>query len=326
VTSASRFTVCSSQQQQALCLMLNAYQVKGGQATNRETLKAWIQASRPPFFIATLAPLLIGWVSAKAHGLHPGRFFLVIFGSFIVHLVTNLANDYFDYIKGTDSGESIGGSRVIQEGKILPDVLLKTIILLYFIAFLIAFTIMFSFNLFVILPLVLFAAFSSFFYVAPPIRYGYYGLGELFVGINMGPVIVVGTYWVIADRFDWAPFYLSLPVGLMVASILYYQSLPDMKTDLAAGKYTLAVRLGKRGAFAGLIVFWILIYLAITFLIFTGVLSWLAFICLLSIPVCVKMIRLVKNTEDWVILDQHGKYVRMLYGLNSVAIIAGLFK
>jgi 1,4-dihydroxy-2-naphthoate octaprenyltransferase len=291
-----------------------------------ETLKAWIQASRPPFFIATLAPLLIGWISAKAYGLHPYRFLLVILGSFIVHLATNLANDYFDYIKGTDSGESIGGSRVIQEGKILPDVLLKAIIILYCIAFLIAFIIMFSFNLVVIFPLILFAAFSSFFYVAPPIRYGYYGFGELFVGINMGPIIVVGTYWVIAGRFDWEPFYLSLPVGLMVASILYYQSLPDMKTDLAAAKYTLAVRLGKKGAFTGLIVFWILIYMAIIILMFTEILSWYALIFFLSLPVYVKMIGTVKNTEDWVLLDQYGKYVRILYGLNSIAIIAGLFK
>ncbi|MCX5804669.1 MAG: 1,4-dihydroxy-2-naphthoate octaprenyltransferase [Proteobacteria bacterium] len=291
-----------------------------------EKLKAWIQASRPPFFIATLAPLFIGWISAKAYGLHLGRFLLVILGSFIVHLVTNLANDYFDYIEGTDSGESIGGSRVIQEGKISPDLLLKAIIFLYCIAFLIAFIIMFSFDLFVIFPLIVFSAFSSFFYVAPPIRYGYYGLGEFFVGINMGPVIVVGTYWVIANRFDWVPFYLSLPVGLMVASILYYQSLPDMKTDLDAGKYTLAVRLGKKGAFIGLIVFWILIYLAIIILMLTKMLSWYALIFLISIPVFVKMIQTVKNTEDWVLLDQYGRYVRILYGLNSIAIISGLFK
>jgi 1,4-dihydroxy-2-naphthoate polyprenyltransferase len=291
-----------------------------------EKLKAWIQASRPPFFIATLAPLFIGWISAKSYGLHFGRFSLVVLGSFIVHLVTNIANDYFDYIRGADSGESIGGSRVIQEGKISPDVLLKAIIFLYCTAFLIAFIIMFSFDLFIILPLVLFAAFSSLFYVAPPIRYGYHGLGELFVGINMGPIIVVGTYRVIADRFDWAPLYLSLPVGLMVASILYYQSLPDMKTDLAAGKHTLAVRLGKRGAFIGLIVFWILIYLAIITLIFTKILSLYALICLISIPVFVKMVRTVKNTEDWVLLDQYGRYVRILYGLNSIAMISGLLK
>jgi 1,4-dihydroxy-2-naphthoate polyprenyltransferase len=289
-----------------------------------KNLKPWIQASRPPFYIATLIPLFIGLLLAREHGWHIGRFLLILIGSFFVHLVTNLANDYFDHAKGTDSGEAIGGSRVIQEGKISPDTLLRVIVLLYCLAFLVAFIIMFNFDLFAIFPLILFAAFSSFFYVAPPFRYGYYGLGEVFVGINMGPIMVVGTYWVIAGRFDWMPFYVSIPVGLMVASILYYQSLPDMKTDLAAGKHTLSVKLGKRGAFIGLILFWLLIYLAIVALIFAGILSWPALFFLVSIPAFVKMVRVVRNTEDWVLLDQYGKYVRILYGLSGIAIILGV--
>jgi 1,4-dihydroxy-2-naphthoate polyprenyltransferase len=287
-------------------------------------LKPWIQASRPPFYIATLIPLFIGLILARGHGWHMGRFLLIVIGSFFVHLVTNLANDYFEHVKGTDSGEAIGGSRVIQEGKISPDTLLKVIVILYCLAFLIAFIIVFSFNLIVLSPLILFAAFSSFFYVAPPLHYGYHGLGEVFVGINMGPIMVVGTYWVIAGHFDWVPFYVSIPVGLMVASILYYQSLPDMKTDLTTGKYTLAVKLGKRGAYVGLIIFWVLIYLAIIPLICTRILSWPALSFLLTIPVFAKMIRVVRSTEDWVLLDQYGKYVRILYGLNGIAIILGV--
>ena len=290
------------------------------------TLRAWIQASRPPFYIATLIPLFIGWIFAKDHDLHIYRLLLIVLGSFIVHLVTNLANDYFEHNKETDSGESIGGSRVIQEGKISPDTMLKAIAGLYFLAFLIAFIIMFSFNMFVVFPLILFAAFSSFFYVAPPVRYGYHGLGELFVGINMGPIMVVGTYLVIAGRFDWAPLLASLPVGLMVASILYYQSLPDMNTDLAAGKYTLAVKLGKHGAFIGLIVFWILIYISLLTLILTKILSWNGMIFLLSIPVFLRMIQIAKKTEDWVLLDRYGKYVRVLYAINGIAIILGIIR
>ena len=289
-----------------------------------KNLKPWIQASRPPFYIATLIPLFIGLLMARDNGWHVGRFLLILLGSFFVHLVTNLGNDYFDHVRGTDAGEAIGGSRVIQEGKISAGTLLRVIVLLYCLAFLVAFIIMFSFDLFVLFPLILFAAFSSFFYVAPPFRYGYYGLGEVFVGINMGPIMVVGTYWVIAGRFDWVPFYVSLPVGLMVASILYYQSLPDMKTDLVAGKHTLAVKLGKRGAYIGLILFWLLIYLAIIALIFAGILSWPALFFLVSIPVFVKMVTVVRNTEDWVLLDQHGKYVRILYGLSGLAIILGI--
>jgi 1,4-dihydroxy-2-naphthoate polyprenyltransferase len=292
---------------------------------NGEKLKAWIQASRPPFFIATLSPLVIGWLLARDYGLHLGRFLAVILGALIVHLVTNLANDYFEYLAGTDAGESIGGSRVIQEGKISPRALLRAIVLLYCLAFVVAAYLMISLKLFQIFPLVMFAFFSSLFYVAPPIRYGYHGLGELLVGINMGPIMVVGTYCVMAGHYALRPLYISLPVGLMVASILYYQSLPDVKTDLAAGKYTLAVRLGRTGAFWGLVAFWVAIYVTILLLTLTGMLSWPALLCFITIPVFTRMLTVVRRTEDWVLLDQFGRYVRILYFLNSLAIIAGLF-
>ncbi|MCX8021189.1 MAG: 1,4-dihydroxy-2-naphthoate octaprenyltransferase [Syntrophorhabdaceae bacterium] len=291
---------------------------------SREKIKAWIQASRPPFYIATLAPISIGVILAKGQGLRMDRIFLILIGSFIVHLVTNIANDYFDYKKGTDDGAAIGGSRVIQEGKISPKTLLNTIIVLYVLAFIVAFVIMYFYDLFILLPMILFAAFSSFFYVAPPVRYGYHALGELFVGINMGPIMVVGTYWVMAERFDWAPLFISLPVGFMVASILYYQSLPDMETDLMAHKITLAVKLGKKGAYICLILFWVVIYLGIVLLMVFQLLSLFSLFFIASIPVFLKMVRIVREAKDWVILDQHGKYVRILYGLNSIAIILGL--
>lgn len=294
---------------------------------NKVTLQAWIQASRLPFYVATFIPLLIGWILAiKNEGLiRPFRFLLVFLGSLMVHLLTNLANDYFDHLVGTDAGQAIGGSRVIQEGKIAPGTMLRVIIALYILAFAIAFIIIFGFRLYLLAVPIFFAAFSSYFYVAPPIRYGYHGLGELFVGINMGPIMVAGTYWVIAGHPDWIPFLISIPVGLMVASILYYQSLPDMETDKTARKYTLAVRLGRKGAFWGLILFFTLIYLSISLLVVYGLLSWYSLAFLVSVPLAVKLIRIIVKTEDWVLLDQYGKYVRMVYFICGLAIIAGLF-
>ena len=291
---------------------------------NKETIKAWIQASRPPFFIATLIPIIIGWLMARIYGWQVGRFLLVLVACFVVHFVTNIANDYFDYIQGTDSGESIGGSRVIQQDKITPAQLGWAIILLYFIGFIISLYIVFGLKLYGLAPLILFAFFSSLFYVAPPIRYGYHGLGELFVAINMGPIMVVGTYWVIAGQPSLGAFLVSIPVGLMVASILYYQTLPDMKTDEAAGKRTLAVRLGKKGAFLLLILWLTVIYLTIFALVVGGILTWLSLLSLLTVPIFFKLIHIVRGTEDWVLLDQHGKYVRILYFFNGLAIILGV--
>ena len=292
---------------------------------NREALHHWIQASRPPFFIATFIPLAAGWILAgKLGAWRPWRMLLVLLGSFMVHLATNLADDYFDHLQGTDDGLSIGGSRVIQEGKIAPRTILKVVILLYALAFGIALCSIAVLGLWGLTPLVLLAWFGSFFYVAPPIRYGYRGLGELSVGINMGPVMVVGTYWVISGRVDWAPFLISIPIGLMVAVILYYQSLPDMESDLAVHKYTVAVRLGRRRAFYGLIVFWVMIYSSIIGLVRAGYLAWPALLSLLTIPLLVRLLNIMTGIGDWVELDRYGKYIRILYLLNGIVILIAL--
>lgn len=255
----------------------------------------------------------------------PILFVLALVGAFFVHFATNIVNDYFDYLGGADAGDSIGGSRVIQEGKISPGELLHGIIFLYGAAFLIALGVIIRLELYSIFPLVAFAWASSFFYVAPPIRYGYHALGELFVGINMGPVMVVGTYWIFSGGPDWKPLWISIPIGLMVASILYYQSLPDMETDRAVGKKTLALVLGRKGAYVGLILFWVFIYLAIFVLALQEILSFWSLLCLLTLPLFFKMIRLVRTTADWQLLHGQGRYVRMLYLFSGLAIIVGLF-
>jgi 1,4-dihydroxy-2-naphthoate octaprenyltransferase len=289
-----------------------------------DVIAAWVQASRPPFFVATLVPLFVGWVLARSSGPHPGRFLLVVAACFMVHLATNLANDYFDEAVGVDSGESIGGSRVIQEGKISRRAIMRAIVLLYALACAIAVYLVAAFRLPAILPFVLFAFLSSLFYVAPPVRYGYHGLGELLVGINMGPIMVVGTYWIIAGSPSWKALYVSIPIGLMVASILYYQSLPDMTTDLEAGKRTLSVKLGRKRAAAGLILFFIAIYTSILALVLLGLVAWPACLCVVGIPLFLRLAFLVGSAEDWVLLDRYGGHVRLLYFINGCAIIAGL--
>jgi 1,4-dihydroxy-2-naphthoate polyprenyltransferase len=293
---------------------------------SKDTLKAWMQASRLPFFVATFIPLFIGWSLAirETGQIRPLRFILILIASLIVHLITNLANDYFDHLGGTDAGKSIGGSRVIQEGKISPDVMWKVIVVLYTVAFVIAVVIVAGFGLYLLSFPILFAAVSSYFYVAPPIKYGYHGLGELFVGINMGPIMVAGTYWVIAGQPSFMSLLVSVPVGLMVALILFYQSLPDMQTDLTANKLTLAVKLGKRNSLYVLILFFVAIYLSISALIIIKALSQFSLLYCLSLPLCIRLIRIVFATKDFVLLDQYGKYVRIIYFICGLSIIAGI--
>jgi 1,4-dihydroxy-2-naphthoate octaprenyltransferase len=291
----------------------------------RETLRAWYQASRPPFFVATFIPLALGGGFAAQRGSwDAGLFLLVAFGCFLVHLATNLSNDYYDHLAGADSGASIGGSRVIQQGKIGSRAIGRALLLLYGGTFLMASAFIVARQLWGLIPLVLFALASSYCYVAPPVRYGYHGLGELFVGINMGPVMLLTAEWALAGSPSREAFLVSLPVGVMVASILYYQSLPDRETDAAIGKRTLAVRLGRSGAIAGLVGFFTLILGGIAALVAAGIVSpWglTAFSTLVPMTI---LLGIVVKTQDWVELDHHGGYVRMIYFGCGLALILGV--
>lgn len=287
---------------------------------------AWWQASRPPFYIATFVPLVAGWMLAVRAGapLQTGTFLLINLFSVMIHLATNLANDYFDHFQGADAGGSIGGSRVLQEGKISPGELRAALLFLYLGAFSLAVWFMTVRHLWVLSPLVAFSIFSSIFYTAPPIRYGYYGLGELFAGLNMGPVMVVGTFWIMTSRPAVDALLVSIPIGLMVAAILYYQSMPDMETDEAVGKMTITVRLGRRQAYKVLIAQWTAVYLMMAGLAAAGVLSRLALGGLLTLPILIKLLRIIPTVADWQELNDYGHYIRKLYLLNGLAIILAI--
>ena len=296
-------------------------------ASARKALfKAWWQASRPPFYIATLVPLTLGFVAAGGQtGEYRGWLFaLILFGSFVVHLATNLANDLFDHVQGVDAGPNIGGSRVIQEGKITPRALTVALGLLYGLGFLSAIIIVQASGRPVLWVLIVFAALSSFFYVAPPVKYGHRALGELFVFINMGLIMTGGTFLAVGGAWDSRVLALALPVGFMVAGILYYQSLPEIVTDLAAGQLTLANVLGKTRAAFLFLLWWPLVWLLMINLWLAGLAAWPVLLTPLTFPLhlaALKRIKAVGEDGDWLELDQHGHYVRKMYFLNGILLI-----
>ena len=254
-----------------------------------------------------------------------GLFLLINLYSVMVHLATNLANDYFDHVLGADAGGSIGGSRVLQEGKIGIRELRASLLILYAGAAVLAAGYMTIKHMWIMSPLVGLSLFSSLFYTAPPIRYGYLGLGEVFAGVNMGPVMVVGTQWIIAGSPSVTAFFISLPIGMMVAGILYYQSMPDMETDAEVGKRTITVRLGRRGAYFALIAQWTVTYAMILGLAARGILSLAAVFSLLTVPILVKLLRIIPGVADWQKLNDYGHYIRKLYLINGVVIILAIW-
>ena len=294
----------------------------------RDIFKAWWQAARPPFYIVTLAPLSLAFAfTVKTGGLYQwGLFALILFGSFVVHAATNIANDLFDHLQGVDDGPNIGGSRVIQQGKISPRALGAALVVLYGLGLVSAWFIVRISQQPFLWALIVFAAASSFFYVAPPIRYGHRALGELFVFINMGLIMTAGTYLALSGSWDGRILALALPVSFMVAGILYYQSLPEIESDLAAGKRTLANVLGKSRAALVYGLWWPLIWLLMINLWLVSLAAWPVFLGLLTLPLHIAAIRKIQaaGDGDWLWLDKHGPLVRKLYLLNSLILIVAV--
>jgi 1,4-dihydroxy-2-naphthoate polyprenyltransferase len=295
------------------------------QALNKASsgkLRAWYQASRAPFFVATLIPLtLAGVIAYKQGGWNTARWLVICLASFLVHMNTNLANDYFDFLSGADAGASIGGSRALQDGKLTLSEIRGAMILFYLVALLCGLWIVWVTQLWWLTILMLFSFLSSLFYTAPPVRYGYLGLGELFVGVNMGPVMVAGGAAAISGRFIPEAVWLSLPIGFMVAMILYYQSLPDIDEDRGVGKRTIASRLGQPTAIWGVRFFVTITLISIILLVIRGLLHPVALLSLLTLILAWRIDWMIHLTKNWKDLHERGDQVRFFYLINGLVLI-----
>lgn len=293
---------------------------------SRPGLRDWAAASRPQYYIATVIPITLGFVLA---GRETGQwrfftFFLVLFASFLIHLAANLANDLFD--QDVDSDKTIGGSLALREGRISRrEYKAALIVLCGLYAFL---------SPFIIVPsgepvLWLFAAFglfSSLYYTAPPIRFGYRGMGEALVFLNMGIVMLCGTFIACAHEFRLFSLAYGIVTGLMVAAILYFQSLPEIETDGAAGKRTLAVRLGMERAFLIYRLWWPVIWLLATMLWLVGQASWLVLGWICAVPFYIKCLAALRPATgaELLALDGKGGFTRLMYLITGVFLILGV--
>jgi 1,4-dihydroxy-2-naphthoate octaprenyltransferase len=209
------------------------------------SLKIWFLACRPKTLPAAIAPVILGSAMALGDGgFHWPSAFLCFWGALFIQIGTNLANDYYDFKKGTDTSERTGPVRVTQAGLIAP----KAVQIAAFFSFGIALIIAFELSLrggWPLLAIGIVAIVSGFLYTAGPKPLGYNGLGEFFVFIFFGPVAVAGTYYIQTKEINPAVILTGIAPGLLSAAILVVNNLRDIETDRKANKKTLAVRFGK---------------------------------------------------------------------------------
>ena len=205
----------------------------------------WIIAFRPKTLPAAVAPVLIGTAMAIGHGVQDYAVALVaLFAAVTIQIGTNLANDYFDYLKGADTSERIGPVRVTQSGLIAPLDVRNVMILVFGLSAAACCFLVYHAG-WVIALIGILSILSGIFYTAGPRPLGYMGLGEIFVLVFFGPVAVAGTYYVQSFEINAAVIMAGLAPGFLSVAILAVNNLRDMQTDRRVGKNTLAVRFGK---------------------------------------------------------------------------------
>lgn len=204
-------------------------------------------ASRPRTLPAAAAPVLLGTGLAVGRGsfvLVPALAALV--GALLIQVGTNLANDYYDHLRGGDTPDRIGPLRVTQAGLIPPETVRNATYFVLGLAFLVGLYLVWVGGVPVVI-IGLASLLCAVAYTGGPFPLAYHGLGDLFVFLFFGLVAVGGTYWVQALDFGPEVLLAGAGMGALNTAILVVNNLRDLETDARAGKRTLSVRLGLSG-------------------------------------------------------------------------------
>jgi len=178
---------------------------------------------------------------------------------------TNLYNDAGDYERGADSPERLGPPRAAAQGWLSVRRIKTAAFMVFTLAFVVGIHLAFTGGLPIVIIGVLALA-CGYAYTGGPKPIGYTILGELFVIAFFGVAAVTGSYYLQADAITGAIFIAGIALGLPAAAILVVNNHRDRGTDAAAGKCTLAMRLGPRGTIVEFAALYSLAYAAVVWL------------------------------------------------------------
>jgi len=259
--------------------------------------QAWILAARPKTLTAAVAPVLAGvGVAAHHHAFRPLPALAALVGAILIQIATNLANDYYDFVRGGDTEERVGPVRVTQAGIIPPSAVKRGMILTLAAALLVGIYLVYVGGW----PIVWIGLASlalAVLYTGGPFPLAYHGLGDLFVFVFFGLVAVSGTFYVQGLAWPRDAFLAGAAMGGLTTAILVVNNLRDIETDEKVGKRTLAVRLGPTGTKVEFVLMLLSAFAApvVGIALFAWPMAVLA--TWLALPLCVRPVRTVMTFQ-----------------------------
>jgi 1,4-dihydroxy-2-naphthoate octaprenyltransferase len=225
------------------------------------SFKTWMSALRLRTLPLAGSAILLGIALSDLHySVSGGIAVLCLTTAICLQILSNLANDYGDFVKGTDNDQRIGNMRALQSGNITVTQMKRAIVLLVCFSLVSGVSLLLlatdgEFNLLFGLFLLtgIMAIVAAIKYTVGKRAYGYSGLGDVAVFIFFGPVAVIGTF-LLCDGFvfewekDWSVLLPASAAGLLSTAVLNTNNIRDIINDKASGKYTIPVKIGLKNA------------------------------------------------------------------------------
>ena len=216
-------------------------------------MSPWIGAMRPRTLPLALATIVLGTLLAADRGFFDATLLvLTALTATAYQILSNLSNDLGDALRGADDRRAEGAEkRAVASGLITASSMRRAVGIATLVALLLTAATSWLgtrglspafFILFVLLGLAAIASARG--YTLGRFAYGYRGLGDLFVLFFFGPVGVAGSFFLQTQSWDWLMLLPGLSVGLFAAGVLNLNNMRDIETDRAAGKNTLAGKMG----------------------------------------------------------------------------------
>jgi 1,4-dihydroxy-2-naphthoate octaprenyltransferase len=215
-------------------------------------MKKWIKAFRMRTLPLAFSSILMGGFIAYQHSYTNWSVLMfALLTTLFLQILSNLANDYGDFVKGTDNDQRLGPARSMQSGHINIAAMKRALAVFVSLSLISGISLVYlSFgkeNLIkslVFISIGIGAILAAIRYTVGKSAYGYSGFGDLFVFIFFGLVAVVGTYFLISHHFDSSVLMPASTLGVFSTAVLNLNNLRDHKNDERSGKNTIVVKMG----------------------------------------------------------------------------------
>jgi 1,4-dihydroxy-2-naphthoate octaprenyltransferase len=294
-------------------------------------LKDWIHAARLRTLPLSVAGIITGSAVAFALGKWNGTVFaLALCTTLLFQILSNLANDLGDTLKGADNANRVGPTRAVQSGAISPKTMRNAVILVSLLSFIAALLLIYVGSQllsqtaligYVLLAIACITA--AILYTVGKKAYGYNGMGDLFVFLFFGLVSVLGVYPLFGNELSWIIILPAITIGNYSTAVLNLNNMRDQENDALVGKNTVVVKWGNENAKKYHALLFIIGFLSwVSFLILTN--NTIGFISLLPFILFLKHLKFVRNNTIPKSLDGELKKVALGTFFTSVLYFIGV--